>query len=563
MPTLDFKGKQHIYAHHLTVPYRPIEPDETRSCNPSGTDDNLIIQGDNLHALKALLPRYANRIKCIYIDPPYNTGNEEWMYNDNVNSPLMQKWLEENGPVDNEDLERHDKWLCMMWPRLHLLKELLADDGVIFISIDDNEQHHLRMLMDEIFGEVNFIACLPAIMNLKGNNDEFGFAGTHQYIYSWAKNKDFAQIGEFALDDEEIESWQQDDYGYYKKGANLKSTGVNAPRIKRPNLYYPIFVNETNGLVVTEDPKTENYKRILPITDGKEMSWRWSKEKVSAESYDIIVERTKSGISLFKKQRPRLDDLPTKKPKSLFYKPEYSSGNGTAILKQIFGNKVFDNPKPLHMLKDLISLSTKQDDIILDSFSGSGTTAHAVLALNKEDNGNRKFILVECEDYADTITAERVRRVINGVPNAKDESLREGLGGSFTYCTLGKPIEIEGMLTGEALPPYESLAAHLLYTTTGASVGARELEPKTDDGLFHGDDKQDYYMLYKPDLEYLLSNASMLNLERAERIYNASCQNGKKAIVYGPGKYMPQKMLTEMGITFCQLPHALYGRENR
>ena len=132
MPTLDFKGKQHIYAHHLTVPYRPIEPDETRSCNPSGTDDNLIIQGDNLHALKALLPRYANRIKCIYIDPPYNTGNEEWVYNDNVNSPLMQQWLKENGPVDNEDLERHDKWLCMMWPRLHLLHELLADDGVNF-----------------------------------------------------------------------------------------------------------------------------------------------------------------------------------------------------------------------------------------------------------------------------------------------------------------------------------------------------------------------------------------------------------------------------------------------
>ncbi len=167
---------------------------------------------------------------------------------------------------------------------------------------------------------------------------------------------------------------------------------------------------------------------------------------------------------------------------------------------------------------------------------------------------------MECEDYADTLTAERVRRVINGVPNASDESLREGLGGSFTYCTLGKPIEIEGMLTGEALPPYESLAAHLLYTTTGASVGASELEPKTDDGLFHGDDKIDYYMLYKPDLEYLLSNESMLNLERAERIHNASCQNGKKAIVYGPGKYMPQKMLTEMGITFCQLPHALYGR---
>ena len=157
MPTLEFNGKHHIYTHHLTVPYRPLETDKNRSCNPAGEHDNLIIHGDNLHALKALLPRYTNRIKCIYIDPPYNTGNEGWIYSDNVNSPLMQEWLKENGPVDGEDLERHEKWLCMMWPRLHLLKELLAEDGIIFISIDDNEQHHLRMLMDEIFGENNFI----------------------------------------------------------------------------------------------------------------------------------------------------------------------------------------------------------------------------------------------------------------------------------------------------------------------------------------------------------------------------------------------------------------------
>ena len=156
MPTLEFKGKQHIYAHHLTVPYRPLVPDPAKSLNPAGADDNLIIHGDNLHALKGLLPRYAGRVKCIYIDPPYNTGNEGWAYNDKVNSPLMKEWLHQT--VDSEDLERHDKWLCMMWPRLQLLKELLADDGVIFISIDDNEQHHLRMLIDEVFGETNFIA---------------------------------------------------------------------------------------------------------------------------------------------------------------------------------------------------------------------------------------------------------------------------------------------------------------------------------------------------------------------------------------------------------------------
>ena len=160
MPTLDFKGKQHIYAHHLAVPYRPLEPDDKRSCNSTDTDDNLIIYGDNLHALKALLPRYANRVKCIYIDPPYNTGNKDWIYKDDVSNPPMQEWFKEHSPVDNEDLEKHDKWLSMMWPRLHLLKELLAEDGVIFISIDDNELHHLRMLMDEIFDEENFFAVL-------------------------------------------------------------------------------------------------------------------------------------------------------------------------------------------------------------------------------------------------------------------------------------------------------------------------------------------------------------------------------------------------------------------
>ena len=560
MPTLDFKGKQHIYAHHLTVPYRPIEAEESRSCDSTGADDNLIIHGDNLHALKALLPRYANRIKCIYIDPPYNTGKEGWCYNDNVNSPLMQQWLDETKPVDNEDLERHDKWLCMMWPRLHLLKELLAEDGVIFISIDDNEQHRLRMLMEEIFGEANFIACLPTVMNLKGNNDEFGFAGTHEYTLVWSKNKEYVQIGEFLVEDEDLESWLIDDYGYYKKGAGLKSTGVNAPRSKRPNLYYPIFVNERNEITVTPSAETENYEEILPITDGEEMTWRWEKQKVAAETYNIIVERTSSGINLSKKQRPSLGDLPTKKPKSLFYKPEYSSGNGTTLLKHIFGRKVFNNPKPIQLLKDLIFLATKQNDIVLDSFAGSGTTAHAVLALNKEEGSNRKFILIECEDYADCVTAERVRRVINGVPDANTDSLREGLGGSFTYGTLGEPMEIEGMLTGEALPAYESLAAHLLCIASGVSVGTNALEQKNDDGFFHSADGIDYYLLYEPDIEYLRSNEAILNLERAQCIRDVNHQNGVRAIVYAPGKYIGQRELTGMGITFCQLPHALHER---
>ncbi len=558
MPTLDFKGKQFIYAHHLTVPFRKPEIDTEKSLtgemSPS-LDDNLIVHGDNLHALKALLPVYAGKIKCIYIDPPYNTGNENWVYNDNVNSPMMQAWLEKNSPIDIEDLERHDKWLCMMWPRLHLLRELLSNEGVIFISIDDNEVCHLRMLMNEIFGEENFIACLPTVMNLKGNNDEFGFAGTHEYTFSWAKNRDIAQIGEFALEEEDLESWLEDDNGYYKKGANLKSTGGNAPRHKRPNLFYPIFVNKKDELTVSENSKSEEYKKILPLTDGEEMSWRWGKQKVSAESHNIIVERTKSGINLFKKQRPSLGNLPTKKPKSLFYKPEYSSGNGTAVLKQIFGSKVFNNPKPIQLLKDVISLSTKQDDIILDSFAGSGTTAHAVLALNKEDGGNRKFILVECEDYADNITAERVRRVINGVENAKDENLRDGLGGSFTYCTLGETIDTEGMLTGDALPTYQTLANYVAYTATGSAL---EVKAQQKDYYFGETKDIRFYLIYEPTLEFLESNKSALDAKRAEQIAEECKATGKKAYVYASHKFMSQKELTPMGITFCQLPYSIY-----
>ncbi len=243
-----------------------------------------------------------------------------------------------------------------------------------------------------------------------------------------------------------------------------------------------------------------------------------------------------------------------------------TTDEGTKQLQTVFQSAAleFNNPKPTRLIANLIEIaegvSRKNDTIILDSFAGSGTTAHAVLSLNKEDDGNRKFILIECEDYADTITAERVRRVISGIPDARDDALREGLGGTFTYCTLGDPIEVETMLTGEALPSYSALAANLLYTTAGVSVGSDTLEAQNDDRLFHSDAKNDYYLIYKPNLEYLRSNAAILNLERAERICNASRENGKKAIVYAAGNYIGQRELTRMGIIFCQLPDALHER---
>ena len=541
MPTLEFKGKQHIYAHHLTVPYRPLEPDENRSCNPSDTDDNLIIHGDNLHALKALLPRYANRIKCVYIDPPYNTGNENWVYNDNVNSPLMQQWLTENAPVDNEDLERHDKWLCMMWPRLHLLKELLSEDGIIFISIDHNEQHHLRMLMDEIFGEQNIVANFTWWSKYTLSNDSKTVSYQHENILAYAKNLDVCQIGVLPRTPEMDKSYKNPDED--PKGP-WKATPLHAKSGRDEDRYSLEFPNGVTWYCPEGRFPRYNQNRLMELyKEGQLYFGRSGKSQPNKKTYLSEVKAGKTVGSLWA------------------YQEVGSTHQANEELASVMGKGIFNNPKGTKLIQRIFQTANlSSDDIVLDSFAGSGSTAHAVLALNREDGGNRKFILIECEDYADTITAERVRRVINGVPNARDTDLRGGLGGSFTYCTLGKPMEVETMLTGEALPSYAALAANLLYTTSGTSVGPDALTAKNDDGLFHSDAENDYYLIYKPDLAYLRSDAAILNIERAERVREASDQTGRKAIVYAAGNYIGQRELTRMRIVFCQLPDALHER---
>ncbi|MDI9357481.1 MAG: DNA methyltransferase [Phycisphaerales bacterium] len=412
---LDWLGKSYarlLACDSTTTLLKPIVIHNTKPKNAQS--QNLLIKGDNLEVLKHLAQAYHEKIKMIYIDPPYNTGSDGFVYNDD--RKFTAKDLQNLIGIDEEKATRildftqsksnsHSAWLTFMYPRLYIAKQLLKDDGIIFISIDDNEVAQLRLLMDEVFGEENFVAELPTIMNLKGNNDEFGFAGTHEYSIVYSKNKSNTIIHHFHVNDEGLEDWTEDEFGFYKQGANLKATGINAPMEKRPNLFFPIFIDSKDKVYVTDDNNVPNdccgeLKTIYPVTNETNMSWRWSKDKIRNEKENIIVSRN-GNIGIYKKQRPTLGDLPTKKPKTIFYKPEYSSGNGTAQMINILGDKYFSNPKPLNLIKDFLEIGSSPNDIILDFFAGSGTTGDAVMQLNAEEGGNRKYILVQLPEVID------------------------------------------------------------------------------------------------------------------------------------------------------------------
>ena len=551
MPTLDFKGKQFIYGYHLTVPVRTLKIDEKKSLNmdsspcKSPLEDNLIIHGDNLHALKALLPRYAGKVKCIYIDPPYNTGNENWVYNDNVNSPMMQAWLAKHSPVDLEDLERHDKWLCMMWPRLHLLHELLSDDGIIFISIDDNEQHHLRLLMDEIWGVENFLADIIWQHRYGRSNNAKLFSNQREHIIVYRKSDIVSHI-RVKRDEKLNDTYSNSDDD--PRGSWVSSSYVNpALKEQRPNLVYAV-INPYTGDAINHPTHAWKYSRDTYEAHVRENRLWWG------INGNLRYPRLKNFLSESKEKGIVPIDL-------MLADTAGTTDEGTKQLQTVFqrASLEFNNPKPTRLIANLIEIaegvSKKNDTVVLDSFAGSGTTAHAVLALNKADGGNRKFILVECEDYADTLTAERVRRVSSGVDNATDDILRNGLGGSFTYCTLGEPIDEEGMLTGENLPTYETLADYIAYTATGRALTA---DRKQDDYYVGETDDIRFYLIYEPSLDFLESAASALDGARAEQIAKTCKETGKKAYVYAPQKFVSQKELTHLGIIFCQLPYNIH-----
>jgi len=600
MPTLEFKGKQFVYSHHLSVPFRELQVEPEKSLPAEGRkpslNDNLIIHGDNLEALKALLPTHAGKIDCIFIDPPYNTGNEGWCYNDNVRSPLMQEWLKKSAnPVDKEDLERHDKWLCMMWPRLNLLHELLANSGLIFISLDDNEQHRFRVLLDEIFGEENFIA--TTIWQKRTSPDvRKNLAASHDYVFIYAKNISEGKLAlnKVPLSADRTESFRNPDNDTRGEWASVDLTGQV-------------------GHATTEqfyDIETPSGKKIK-LPPGR--CWAIAKATFEKLKNDNRIWFGESGNT-----RPRLKNFLSESEGTTVWTwwtyPECGTNEqATQLLAEVMGKPVvFDNPKPLRLIQRIINLATDENSIILDSFAGSGTTAHAVLAANHKDGGNRRFILVECEDYADTLTAERVRRVINGYSftgNQREELYREkitwsqftknqqqilrqvehfekkaaasfdkvkkeikdgmltvtgerkiekmapGLGGSFTFCTLGQPIEIESLLTGKGLPTFEALARYVFYTATGQSL--EKVAKPSLDGFVGETELFRIHLLYQADPAWLRSNEAALNIERVPAIAKGN-QTGKRAIVFAVAKFMSQKELTGQRIEFCQLPYAVH-----
>jgi adenine-specific DNA-methyltransferase len=555
MPTLHFKGKTFVQNHHLAVKYHQLVPKKEFSLTDKvSLHDNLIIQGDNLKALKALLPTYAGKVKCIYIDVPYNTGNENWVYNDNVNSPMIQEWL--GKAVDIEDLTRHDKWLCMMMPRLKLLRELLSEDGVIFISCDDNELANLRVLLNEIFGENNFYSQVIVRANSRGQTYN-QIAKTHEYLIVYTKNPE-TELFELEKDSESNDLNLNDEIGAFNI-RELRNRNPKFGKHNRPNLFYPIYINpkseDKDGFCLVSLTESKEFSEMVEPFNSqmKESCWRWGKDKVTKNvsskptTSNLVAKKKNDGsFGIYEKYRKT-----TFKPKSIWDDNSFLNETGTIELRELGLENQFDFPKPKSLVKQCIALATSEGDIVLDSFAGSGTTAQAVLELNEESGVERNFILVEMESYANELTAERTRRVIKGVKTAKSELLKKGTGGSFSYFELGNTIEMESLLRGKNLPTFTEFARYLFYTATGEEFNEKAINEKTG---FIGESKNyEAYLFYKADIEWLKKNALTLELCKGLPKFK-----NKQRLIFAPAKYVDDHTLLDYRIDFCQLPYEIY-----
>ncbi|WP_446898903.1 site-specific DNA-methyltransferase [Clostridium sp. LBM24168] len=545
MPTLEWIGKDKVINYHQQVPFRVLERkysyDQNGIHDEDNDSENKIIHGDNLEALKALLPQYESKIKCIYIDPPYNTGNEGWCYNDNVNDPKIKKWLGEVVGKEGEDLSRHDKWLCMMYPRLKLLYKLLSKDGAIFISIDYREQANLKMICNEIFGVSNYITEIACINNPKGRSDDKYFATAHESIVVYRKSCKF-EIGGFEPEEKITKRYNKIDLtGRKYREIDLRKTGDEDLRQDRPDMYYPFFFNEETGEIKVgknEENTPEGFIRILPMKSKTVKGrWRWgwdtSKNNISALSVRYMPQKKQWGIF----EMDYLDNREPVTPTTNWNFKDVNSERGTEMFIKFLGfNKQdFPNPKPVGTIKRIIQIASKPGDIILDSFSGSGTTAQAVLQKNNETNEKRKFILVEMMDYAENITAERVKRVISGTKKFK------GLGGDFSYYELGEQLLLPDGNLNENVEVHK-IREYVYYMETKESLQICE---NIDNKYYLGRNKDTvYYFYYEKDEATTLDHVFLSTV-------------GEKAdgyIIYADLCTLSESKLKQYNITFKKIP---------
>ena len=528
MPTLEWIGKEKVINHHQDVPYRVLERQYSFDADGQHAEDNgsenMIIRGDNLEALKALLPRYEGRVKCIYIDPPYNTGNEGWVYNDNVSDPKIRTWLGEVVGREGEDLTRHDKWLCMMYPRLKLLQKLLADDGAIFISIDDTEFANLRLICDEIFGIRNFLADVIWEKSDSPRMDAKIFSSRHDHTLSYSKNIDTLVFHRIHTNEipEHYNKIEADGRRYYLKP--LRAMGQNDAREARPNLYYALVAPDGTN--------------VFPVrTDGSDGNWRWSKQKVMDNPLRIEWVKGRNGWTPYYKIYA--EEQAERPPETIWYNKDVGS-NRTSMnqIKAIFSDgKTFDTPKPIGLIERILEITTDPESIIIDSFAGSGTTAHAVLNMNKADGGHRKFILVEMMDYADSITAERVKRVIHGYGQGKNAV--EGTGGDFSFYDLGEPL-----LIGDCLN--ESVGAEKIREYVWFMETKEPLSPPDNSNPYYLGKHNDtgYYFYYEPQKITVLDYGFLATVT----------EKSSGTVIYADRCAIGEDKLAQMGIVFKKIP---------
>jgi len=486
------------------------------------------------------LPQYEGKVKCIYIDPPYNTGNEGWVYNDNVNDPKIKKWLGEVVGKDEDDLSRHDKWLCMIYPRLKLLHRLLSQNGAIFISLDDNELFHLRSLMNEIFGANNFIAQITLLCNPKGRSQDKYFATNHEYLLVYSKSQLPSGAFSVSKDEEKLAKDYKlaDNNGIYRL-LELRNTHREFGKFNRPNLWYPIYVNtETGDVSLTESPLYPI--EVYPVwPDGFEGCWTWGKELANKDIALLKAQQKSGSWKVYRKAYAMTQDGETAKQKlfTIWSDPLFYTEKGQIVFGQIFPGKDkndFPQPKSIDYIKQIITTITSGDDIILDSFAGSGTTAHAVLNINKQDGGNRKFILVEMMDYAEGITAERVRRVIDGYANV------EGTGGSFSFYELGEPLLNADQTLNESVS-VEKIRQYVFFMETKQPIGAASANEPYLLGL-HANSA--YYLFYENEQITTLNHEFLATIQTQAEGY----------VIYADLCMLSDEELRKFRITFKKIP---------